>query len=97
MDFVDLQGASGRAYRFRRWPVGGHHPPIAGAYAVLRRSDRQIVALEISDNLAEAAATFAHLDSGLEAFTRLNIARSCREAEHADLVAAYPLSRSAAA
>ena len=97
MDFIDLQGASGHTYRFRRWPVDGHHPPIAGAYAVLRLSDRQVVALAISDNLAEAGAKFTRLDSGLEAFTRLNIARSCREAEHADLLAANPLSRSAAA
>lgn len=88
MDFVDLQGASGRKYRFRRWPSGELHPPIAGNYAVLRREDRQIVGLGISDNLAEAQPEFTRLDAGFEAFTRLNISRAHREAEHADLSAA---------
>jgi hypothetical protein len=96
MDFVDLEGASGRAYRFRRWPDGGHHPPIAGNYAVLSRKDRLIVELGCSDNLAEARAELSRLPAGLEAFTRLNISRTQREAEHADLAAAHPRSGSAA-
>jgi hypothetical protein len=96
MAFVDLQGASGRVYRFRRWPAVGEHPPIAGNYALLRLADHQIVALGISENLAEAHDVLSGLDAGVDAFTRLNVARTHREAEHADLRAALPLSASAA-
>jgi hypothetical protein len=91
MDFVDLQGASGQVYRFRRWPDGGH-PPIAGNYAVVRRRDHQLVALGVSENLAEAQTKLTRLEGGLEAFTRLNVSRAHREAEHADLSTAYPRS-----
>jgi hypothetical protein len=31
-DFIDLRGASGAAYRFRVWPDGASHLPIAGNY-----------------------------------------------------------------
>jgi hypothetical protein len=89
MDFVDLQGASGQVYRFRRWP-DGRHPPIAGNYAVVRRKDHQLVALGVSENLAEAQTKLMLVESGLEAFTRLNVSRARREAEHADLSTAYP-------
>jgi hypothetical protein len=92
MEFVDLQGASGQVYRFRRWPDGGCHPPIAGNFAVLRRNDRELVALGVSENLAEAHPELGRLESGLDAFTRLNVSRAHREAEHADLSAAHPRS-----
>ena len=32
-DFIDLQGASGASYRFRRRPEGAAHLPTAGNYA----------------------------------------------------------------
>ena len=35
-DFIDLKGASGVAYRFRIWPEGVAHLPIAGNYVFLR-------------------------------------------------------------
>jgi hypothetical protein len=89
MDFIDLQGASGQVYRFRRWP-DGRPPPIAGNYAVVRRKDHQLVALGVSENLADARTKLTRLESGLEAFTRLNVSRAHREAEHADLSSAYP-------
>jgi hypothetical protein len=97
MEFVDLQGASGQVYRFKRWPADAHHPPIAGNYVVMRRTDRQVVALGTSENLAEAQTELARLESGLEAFTRLNVARAHREAEHADLRCAHPHPASPAA
>lgn len=97
MDFVDLQGASGRMYRFRRWPSSGHHPPIAGNYALLRVADRQIVALGTLDNLAEAGPDLTSPRNGLELFIRLNVSRVHRESEHADLWAALPGGRAAVA
>jgi hypothetical protein len=97
MEFIDLQGASGRIYRFKRWPAAAQHPPIAGNYAVVRRTNRQVAMLAMSDNLAEVRDQLASLDRGLEVFTRLNVSRADREAEHADLCAAYPSSVSAAA
>jgi hypothetical protein len=97
MDFVDLQGASGRVYRFRRWPAAGEHPPIAGNYALLRLTDQEIVTLGVSENLAAERDALSRFGVGFDAFTRLNVARSHREAEDADLRAAYPHSASAAA
>jgi hypothetical protein len=97
MEFIDLQGASGRTYRFKRWPAAGPHPPIAGNYAIVRRSDRRVTMLGISDNLAEARDQLASLGHDLEAFTRLNVSRADREAEHADVCAAYPASASTSA
>ncbi|MDB5427928.1 MAG: hypothetical protein JWR43_1903 [Phenylobacterium sp.] len=31
-DFIELQGASGASYRFRRRPEGASHLPSAGTY-----------------------------------------------------------------
>ena len=44
-DFVDLRGASGTFYRFRLWPEGGAHPPIAGNYILLRQEAEGIKVL----------------------------------------------------
>ena len=97
MDFVDLQGASGRSYRFRRWPPGGQHLPIAGNYALVRICDRHVVALGIMENLSDATADLTRIRDGLEFFTRFNVARTHREAEHTDLWAALPRSQSSLA
>jgi len=97
MDFVDLQGASGQTYRFRRWPSSGHHPPIAGNYALVRAADRQVFELGAMDNLSEAGLNLTAPADGLELFTRLNVSRGRREAEHADVWAALPNAHSAVA
>jgi hypothetical protein len=97
MDFVDLQGASGQTYRFRKWPPAGHHLPIAGNYALVRTRRREVVGLGVVDNLAEARSQVGELQSGVAIYTRLNVSRSHREAEHADLEAAFGGVRSAAA
>ena len=34
--FIDLKGASGATYRFRHWPEGASHLPIAGNYVFVR-------------------------------------------------------------
>jgi hypothetical protein len=95
MDFVDLQGASGQTYRFRQWPPGGHHQPIAGNYALVRT--RAVVGLGVADNLAEVCGHVGALPQGVAIYTRLNVSRARREAEHLDLAAAHPGSQSAAA
>lgn len=97
MDFVDLQGASGQTYRFRRWPPTGHHLPIAGNYALVRTRGREVVGLGVLDNLAEARSQVGALQPGVALYTRLNVSRAHREAEHADLAAGHPAPKSVAA
>jgi len=82
MDFIDLQGASGTAYRFRRWPEMGAHPPIAGNYILLAAGSRTLVEIGVLDDLSEAPRLLANRQSGVELFTRFNVVRSAREAEH---------------
>jgi hypothetical protein len=97
MDFVDLQGASGQTYRFREWPPSGHHQPIAGNYVFVRTRTREVVALGVVDNLADVKRHAGELPQGVAIYTRLNVSRTHREAEHLDLAAAHPGSQSAAA
>jgi len=92
-DFVDLKGASGASYRFRRLPDGQPHLRIAGNYAVLkpRTGGFTVVHVGATDDLSrartecppEAKAGSIHF------YTRLNVSRAAREAEHADLVSRY--------
>lgn len=93
-EFVDLTGASGAAYRFRLWPENNHHTPTAGNFAVLVfESDRpKIVALGVSSDLSRArsAAQDSLASSEGHLFTRLNVSRSARHAEHEDLLASQP-------
>jgi hypothetical protein len=90
-DFLDLTGASGAAYRFRIWPPGAPHLPMAGNYACVReeRDGYSIVLLgesldlsQVRDKLPKKAReTTTHI------YTRLNVARAIRCAEHDDLKA----------
>lgn len=90
-DFIDLEGASGTSYRFRRWPPGAPHPPAAGHFAWVRETGGrlQVICLGEAENLArvpdeapgEVRAPNVHL------FTRLNISREARTADHEDLAA----------
>lgn len=95
MDFIDLRGASGQAYRFRAWPAVGAHPPTAGAFAIVRGGE--VVEVGMLDNLIDAPAQAAKHAPGAQLFTRLNVSRTHREAEHADLAAAYATSANSAA
>ena len=92
MDFLDVPGASGTQYRFRRIGLGelpataGNVVAVAGSppkprflYCGAARSlNRAVPALE----------AFLRDRRGAAIFVRLNVARTVREAEHADIVAA---------
>ncbi|HEY8616358.1 hypothetical protein [Phenylobacterium sp.] len=91
-DFVDLVGASGAPYRFRRLPEGQDHLRIAGNYAWLRPKGEafSVALLGVTDDLSQARAqTPQAARRGAALYTRLNVARAVREAEHEDLVARY--------
>lgn len=93
-DFVELSGASGAAYRFRSWPEGDNHTPMAGNFAVLvfEGATPTIVALGVTGNLSHArhlAQAILEQSSGA-LFTRLNVSRSTRTEEHEDMLAARP-------
>jgi hypothetical protein len=90
MDFMDLQGASGTVYRFRRWPASGAHPPIAGNYALLAAGTHRLVEVGLLDDLSQAPRLLADRLQRSSLFTRFNVARAHREADHADLVNGHP-------
>ncbi|CAN7374245.1 hypothetical protein LJR225_002305 [Phenylobacterium sp. LjRoot225] len=90
MDFIDISGASGTAYRFRRWPSSGAHPPIAGNFVLVAERTRKVVAIGVLDDLSRARQELDALPRGTALFTRLNVARRVREAEHADLALQHP-------
>lgn len=93
-DFVELPGASGATYRFRCWPEGDNHTPMAGNFAVLvfDGPSPTIVALGVTGNLSRARqlsqAPLAESSGAL--FTRLNVSRTTRTEEHEDLLAGHP-------
>lgn len=90
-DFVELQGASGARYRFRRADLT-ELPAMAGiAVIATGASSRQkVVFCGAAASLTQAAQTLrdtltAH--PGARLYIRLNVARTTRDAEQADLVA----------
>jgi hypothetical protein len=93
-EFVDLRGASGTFYRFRLWPEGGAHPPIAGNYIVLREEPNGVkvllagVTADLSQAATESRKALAK-DPSARLYTRLNVARALRTAEHEDIVAEH--------
>jgi hypothetical protein len=94
-DFIDLQGASGAFYRFRRRAEGASHLPTAGNYVLVQETSTgtgfKVLTVGTSIDLSQikppgkvrAGRRPQHL------FTRLNIARAVRGFEHQDLVAHY--------
>src|SRR4051812_39680568 len=90
MDFIDIPGASGTGYRFRRWPSSGSHPAIAGNFVVVAQKTRKVLAVGVVDDLSRACAELESLPRGAALFTRLNVTRREREAEHADLALQHP-------
>jgi hypothetical protein len=99
--FIDLQGASGACYRFRLWPDGASHPPIAGNYVCVRAQGGDVEILSVGETL-----DLSELRKGLprkvreattHVYTRLNVARATRCAEHEDLKARHDRSRTRAA
>ena len=90
---IDLAGASGVAYRFRLWPEGAAHPPMAGNYACVRVHGERIEIMGVGDALDLSRLREELPKRVREAepliYTRLNVARATRTAEHEDLVAKH--------
>ncbi|RYF99152.1 MAG: hypothetical protein EON94_11865 [Caulobacteraceae bacterium] len=89
-DFIDLTGASGATYRFRRRAVAGDHLPIAGNFALVTLVDGKVTVTTLgkSNDLSRLVAPTEPPEA--QVYTRLNVARAIRTSEHDDLAAAYP-------
>ena len=100
-EFVDLPGASGARYRFKLLRAGETPLRIAGNYAILRSRAEgyAVVHLGMTNDLSgvreEASAVAGRVSFDL--YVRLNIARSSREGEHADIAARHGLAELASA
>lgn len=96
-DFIDLHGASGAQYRFRLWPEGASHVPVAGNYAYIREEPAgfTVVAVGESNDLSQARADWPKTAKRgvTHLYTRLNVPGAVREAEHADIAARYQRAR----
>jgi hypothetical protein len=92
-EFVDLQGASGAHYRFRLCLEGAPHPGAAGNFAYVREEPKgfSVLALGETNDFSELGSQWpaAKGRGATHLFTRLNVARALREAEHQDLDARY--------
>jgi hypothetical protein len=99
-DFIELNGASGRAYRFRLWRPGAGHLPMAGNNAVGQGPPDgfSVLAAMAVDDLSRVQSPPAAADRAgrVHVFTRLNIARVVRQAEADDIAAFYGLGRAPA-
>ena len=90
-EFVDLQGASGARYRFRRADLTAL-PAMAGNLVVGSGGPGRLKVqfCGATRSLAHAAPAISQILAGRRGarlYIRLNVARTTREAEHADLVA----------
>ena len=92
-DFIDLVGASGATYRFRIWPTGAPHLPMAGNYVCVHEEaagysivfvGESLDLSQVRDKLPKKAR-----DTTTHIYTRLNVARAIRCAEHDDLKARH--------
>ena len=92
-DFIDLKGGSGVEFRFRLWPEGAAHPPIAGNYVFLKEEPEgfTVLLVGVTNDLSAARADLSKVAKrgATHVFTRLNVARALRTTEHADLAAGY--------
>jgi len=92
MDFLDVTGASGAAYRYRRVALDDL-PVTAGNLVVVVGSPprRRFLLCAAARSLSRAqpqVEPFLREHRAAQLFIRLNVARATREAEHADVVAA---------
>ena len=99
-EFIDLQGASGATYRFRLWPDGAAHQPIAGNYICVRADGDAYQVLSVGESL-DLSQVREKLPKRLKetatsVYTRLNVARAIRCAEHEDLLARHGSARARA-
>jgi hypothetical protein len=100
-EIVDLEGASGSAYRFRLWPEGAAHQPIAGNYVCVRTEGRRYAIVHIGETL-DLSLVRDQLpkrirDAATHIYTRLNVARTTRCAEHEDLMLRRTVAKASAA
>lgn len=100
-DFLDLKGASGARYRFRHWPEGSALLPAAGNYAYVREEPTGHTVLWVGEtnDLSKARPdwTEGRRRGATHVFTRLNVARAVRIAEHEDLAGHYQTPQAPAA
>ena len=88
---LDIQGASGALYRFYGVEEPRHLPSSGGNFVCVRQEGREVcmVASGSASDLRQASAFWEtaiteHFADRL--LVRLNISRSVREREHADLI-----------
>jgi hypothetical protein len=95
--FLDVPGASGARYRFRRTDAGDDLPVNAGNFvAVTEESSPRYLACGTARSLARAAPAIREglgESRGAVLFIRLNVSRVVRDAEHEDIVAAVAPAR----
>ncbi len=90
---LDLKGASGACYRFR--PASEVRTPMSGGYVYIRNGNEgcELIYASPADNLLndppsrwkEAVSRFGATDI----FVRLNVSRSARDQEMADIAEAH--------
>jgi hypothetical protein len=92
-DFIDLEGVSGAKYRFRLWPEGAPHQPIAGNYACVREDAGGFTVLMVGETLDLSRVRHdlpkRLREGGVGVYTRLNVSRAIRTAEHEDIAPRY--------
>jgi hypothetical protein len=93
--FIDLFGATGGAYRFRK--AEGALSPIGGNFVYVRQLDgaARVVCCGKARSLAWGLGdrnwrTDENADAEDQLYVRLNAIRTAREREHEDLVAGLP-------
>lgn len=89
-DFIDLRGASGAAYRFRRADPAAL-PATAGNFVYVREEGGELVVLGAGTALSLTSAAglqrnMADRYGDADLFIRLNVARAVRKGEHQDIV-----------
>jgi len=89
--FIDLAGASGALYRFRRFE--GQLPPVGGNFVYVVEDDDavRVVGCGKTRTLLRAQTSDPRgSGQGAALYIRLNVAGALRDFEHQDLIAALP-------
>jgi hypothetical protein len=96
MKFIEIEGASGARYRFRLLPESTPHPPMPGNYAFVRRDRDRLTVMVVGEtiDLSKVRADWptAEHRGATHIFTRLNVPRAVRTAEHEDMAARHDTS-----
>lgn len=99
MDAIfDIKGTSGASYRFRQCAGREALPHIGGNYAFVRQDPDGpvLVGHGMSEDLTHAVPEWDHAvkrDRATHLFTRLNVSRATRRAEHDDIAASHPAAK----